>query len=198
MAQPVVDTLQVADELRRTGMGHEQAEGVARTLGTQLGEHVAVRKDVETGFEAMGARMDGRFAEVDARFAQVDARFAQIDARFEQVEARFVQIDARFVQLEAKMDRRFGELEAGIGARMDVLGARMDALGSQLKFTLAMSGLLVAMFAVGMGMVGALLANPPAPQPIILQLPPTAGSATPAVVAGDAGGAPPVVRVPPE
>lgn len=33
MAQPVTDTLQVADALQRSGMERERAEGLARTLG---------------------------------------------------------------------------------------------------------------------------------------------------------------------
>ena len=37
MSQPVVDTLQLSDALRNTGMEREQAEGVARALGKELG-----------------------------------------------------------------------------------------------------------------------------------------------------------------
>ena len=39
MGQPLVDTLQLSDALRRTGMDREQADGIARGLGRELGEH---------------------------------------------------------------------------------------------------------------------------------------------------------------
>ena len=152
----MIDTLQVADALRRTGMEPGQAEGLARTLGAELGEHVAVRREFDTGFDGIRAQMDAWFAEVDARFEQVDARFEQVDARFEQV-------DARFDRMEARMD------------------ARMDALAGQFRFGL---GLVVALFAAVVGVIGVLHANAaapqpapqampqPAPQPIALYLPP--------------------------
>lgn len=71
MAQPVMDTLQVADALQRSGMEREQAEGVASTLGTHLGEHIVVRKDLDLGFERILARVDERFAQVDKQFAEL-------------------------------------------------------------------------------------------------------------------------------
>ena len=81
MAQPVIDTLQVADALQRSGMEREQAEGVARTLGTELGDHVAVRKDLDLGFERVLAHVDERFARVDERFARIDERFKALDGK---------------------------------------------------------------------------------------------------------------------
>ena len=138
LSQPVIDTLQVADALRRTGMEQGQAEGLARALGAELGEHVAVRRELDTGFDGMRAQMD-------ARFQQVDARFQQVDARFQRVEAR------------------------------------LDALAGQFRFGL---GLVVALFAAVVGVIGVLHANAlvpqpmsqtmpqPAPQPIALYLPP--------------------------
>ena len=62
MAQPVMDTLQVADALQRSGMERDQAEGFASTLGTQLGDHAAVRKDLDLGFERVLAQVDKQFA----------------------------------------------------------------------------------------------------------------------------------------
>ena len=113
MSQPVIDTLQVADALRRTGMEPEQAEGLARTLGAELGEHVAVRGELDAGF-------DGVRAEMNACFEQVDARF-------------------------------------------DGMEARMDALAGQFRFGL---GLVVALFAAVVGVIGVLHANAPEPQPM--------------------------------
>lgn len=53
MGQPVSDTLNLSDALRETGMEREQAEGLARSLGTQLGAHVAVQSDLEAGFQGV-------------------------------------------------------------------------------------------------------------------------------------------------
>ena len=144
MSQPVIDTLQVADALRRTGMEQEQAEGLARTLGAELGEHVAVRRELDNGFDGIRAQMNARFEQVDARF--------------------------------------------------DRMEARMDALAGQFRFGL---GLVVALFAAVVGVIGVLHANPPplqpasqpmlqpAPQPIALYLPPGTSVSIP-----DAGTAP--------
>ena len=71
MAQPVMDTLQVADVLQRSGMERGQAEGLAHTLGTQLSEHVVVRRDSELGFAGIRAHVDAQFAQVDKQFAEL-------------------------------------------------------------------------------------------------------------------------------
>ncbi len=71
MAQPVMDALQVADALRRSGMEREQAEALAHTLATQLSEHVVVRKDQELGFAGIRAHVDEQFAQVDKQFAEL-------------------------------------------------------------------------------------------------------------------------------
>ena len=71
MAQPVMDTLQVADALRRSGMERAQAEALAHTLATQLSEHVVVRKDQELGFAGIRAHVDEQFAQVDKQFAEL-------------------------------------------------------------------------------------------------------------------------------
>ncbi|WP_419963815.1 hypothetical protein [Pantoea vagans] len=70
MAQPVIDTLRVADALQGAGMRREQAEGGASTLGTRLGQHVAVRRDLDLGFERILAHVDERFAQVDKQLAE--------------------------------------------------------------------------------------------------------------------------------
>ena len=108
-------------------MEQEQAEGLARTLGAELGEHVAVRRELDAGFVGVRAQMDTRFAEVDARFERMEAR--------------------------------------------------LDALAGQFRFGL---GLVVALFAAVVGVIGVLHANAPAPepmpqtmlQPVALYLPP--------------------------
>ena len=66
MAQPMIDTLEVADALQRSGMERGQAEAFARSLGSELGEHVAGHKDLELGFAGMRTHVDERlqFAEL--------------------------------------------------------------------------------------------------------------------------------------
>ena len=71
MAQPVMDTLRVADALQRSGMEREQAEGLTHTLATQLSGHVVVRKDQELGFAGIRAHVDEQFAQVDKQFAEL-------------------------------------------------------------------------------------------------------------------------------
>ncbi|MYE82245.1 MAG: hypothetical protein F4X36_10490 [Gammaproteobacteria bacterium] len=145
MAQPVIDTLQVADALQRSGMEREQAEGVARTLGTQLGEHVAVGKDLDIGFNRISAHVDERFAQhrahVDERFAQhrahVDERFAQERAH---VDERFARIDQRF----AKVDEQFVRIDG----RFQALDERFKALDGKLNLLLVGAGLALAYLAV--------------------------------------------------
>ena len=56
MSQPVVDTLQLSNALRKTGMEREQAEGVAGALGKELGAHVVVQGDL--GSEIQQVRSD--------------------------------------------------------------------------------------------------------------------------------------------
>ena len=113
MAQPVIDTLQVADALQRSGMEREQAEGIASTLGTQLGEHVAVGKDLDIGFNRISAHIDERIAHVDERFARIDQRFAKVDEQFVRIDGRasgralderFKALDERFKALDGKLN----------------------------------------------------------------------------------------------
>ena len=96
MAQPVIDTLQVADALQRSGMERDQAEGVARSLGAELGEHVAGHKDLELGFAGIRAHFDDRFAQVDQQFAQVDKQFAQVDKQFTELGGEIKALHSKF------------------------------------------------------------------------------------------------------
>ena len=111
MAQPVMDTLQVADALQRSGMERGQAEGLAHTLATQLSEHVVVRKDLELGFAGIRAHVDEQFAQVDKQFAQVDKQFAQVDKQFAELKSE--------IRGEIK-----GELKA-LDTKFNILGAGM-------------------------------------------------------------------------
>ena len=100
MAQPVMDTLQVADTLRRSGMERERAEALAHTLATQLSEHVVVRKDQELGFAGIRAHVDEQFAQVDKQFAQVDKQFAELKS---EIRGEIKALDTKFNVLGAGM-----------------------------------------------------------------------------------------------
>ncbi len=78
MSQPVIDTLQVADALRRTGMEQEQAEGLARTLGAELGEHVAVRRELDAGFDGIRAQINALAGQFRFGLGLVVALFAAV------------------------------------------------------------------------------------------------------------------------
>ena len=147
MAQPVIDTLQVADALQRSGMEREQAEGFARTLGTQLGEHVAVGKDLDIGFNRISAHIDERIAHVDERFAHIDERFTRIDQRFAKVDEQFVRIDGRFQALDERfkaLDERFKALDE----RFKPLDERFKALDGKLNLFGVVAGLALAFLGV--------------------------------------------------
>ena len=115
MAQPVIDTLQVADALQRSGMERDQAEGVARSLGAELGEHVAGHKDLELGFAGIRAHFDDRFAQVDKQFAQVDKQFAQVDKQFTELGG---EIKGEIKALHSK----FNVLGVGVASMLAFLG----------------------------------------------------------------------------
>ena len=104
MGQPVVDTLQLSDALRRTGMNRDQAEGVARALGNELGERVtargdleAFRSDVDSQFELFRSDVDSQFellrSDVDAQFklfrSDVDSNFASVRADIRALDTKF-------------------------------------------------------------------------------------------------------------
>ena len=140
MAQPVIDTLQVADALQRSGMEREQAEGFARTLGTQLGEHVAVSKDLDIGFNRTNAHIDERIARIDERLAQhrahIDERFAQerahVDERFAHIDQRFAKVDEQFVRIDGRfqaLDERFKALDGKLNLFGVVAGLALAFLG---------------------------------------------------------------------
>lgn len=122
MAQPVIDTLAVADALQRTGMERKQAEGVARTLGTELGAHVAVQRDLDAGFEGIRAQMDSRFAEVDARFTRVEAEIHAMSADLRALGAHIEALGHRLNGLDGQFKFGFGLLAAMLAVVIGMIG----------------------------------------------------------------------------
>ena len=85
MRQPVVDTLRLSDTLRKAGMERDQAEGVARAFGKELGEHVAVQSDLDAGFQGirsemalmrtnLEARIDGVRSDLEGVIKELDSK----------------------------------------------------------------------------------------------------------------------------
>lgn len=55
MVQPVVDTLRLSETLQEAGVDRAQADGLARALRDELGEHVVTRAGFDAGFEGIRA-----------------------------------------------------------------------------------------------------------------------------------------------
>ncbi len=119
MSQPVVDTLQISDALRKTGMEREQAEGFARVLGDELGAHVVAQGDLQTGFQ-----------ETRGEIQSVDHR----------VDLARTELVGQIRVLDGKMDQVKTELDG----RIDQLGGTIAALESKLTFMIGGVGLIVA------------------------------------------------------
>lgn len=157
MGQPVIDTLKLSDALRETGMEREQAEGLGRSLGSELGAHVAVRSDLEAGFQ--GVRSDLR--------AEIQQVRTDLEAKIEKVRT----------DLDAKIDRVHAELSGQIEA----LRAEMRGLNSRLTLLMTGFALLFSALTVASGMRLFARAAPPAVQPAVVApaSPPTGQAVSP-------------------
>ena len=135
MSQPVIDTLQLCDALRKTGMEREQAEGLARALGNEFGAHVAVRGDLESGFQ--GVRND-----LGSKIEQVRC----------DLELKIQAVDTKVDVLRAELAGRMDGLEGRMDGRMDGLDRKIDALNWKLTFMVAGFALLMSVLTVASGM----------------------------------------------
>ena len=80
MSQPVVDTLQRSDAFRKTGMEPDQAEGMARAPGEQLGEHVAATGDLQSEFRQVSGDLRAEIQQLRCDLdAQLQALADKID-----------------------------------------------------------------------------------------------------------------------
>ena len=127
MSQPVVDTLELCDALRKTGMEHEQAEGVARALNKELGEHVVTHGAMRAGFQEV--RGDIQEVRGDIQAARAETQQVRTDL---QAEVRAVDHKVDLVRSE--------------------LGGRIDAVDSKLTFMVAGFGLVLTVLTVAGGM----------------------------------------------
>ena len=130
MSQPVVDTLQLCDALRKTGMEREQAEGLARALGGELGEHVVAEGDLQTGF----LQVRGEIESVDHRVSLAQTELV----------GQIRVLDGKIDNVRTELGGRIDALDGKIDSVRTELGGRIDALDSKLTFVIAGVGLFVA------------------------------------------------------
>ena len=139
MSQPVVDTLQICDALRKTGMEREQAEGLARTLGKELGAYVAVKEDVQSGFRQIRSDLG----------ADIQKVRSDLGADIQQVRN---DLGARIQAVDTKVE---------------VLSAKMEGLSRQLTFVVAGFGLMLGILTVASGM--GVFDRSPAPSQAVIE-----------------------------
>ncbi len=114
MSQPVVDTLELCDALRKTGMEHEQAEGVARALNKELGEHVVTHGAMRAGFQEVRGDIQAARAETQQVRTDLQAEIRAVDHKVDLVRSELVgRIDA--------VDSKLTFMVAGFGLVLTVL-----------------------------------------------------------------------------
>lgn len=136
MRQPVVDTLRLSDTLRKVGMEREQAEGVARALGKEFGEHVAVQGDLDAGFRGVRSEMILMRSELDARIDGLRSEMAL---------------------MRSELEARIEEVRSSLDAKIEGVRSDLKALNAKFNFGF---GLLVAFLSVLVG-IGLLNLNKP-------------------------------------
>ena len=111
----MVDTLQLSHALRRTGMDRDQAEGLARALGNELGEHVTARGDLEAFRSGVDSQLEAFRSDVDS---QLVALRSDVDS---QLKAFRSDVDARFQALDTKFTAKFNVLTTGVALMLAFL-----------------------------------------------------------------------------
>ena len=167
MRQPVVDTLRLSDTLRKAGMEREQAEGVARAFGKELGEHVAVQSDFDAGFRGVRSEMSLMRSELEASIEGVRSEMSLMRS----------ELEASIEGVRSEMSLMRSELEARIeGVRSDLEGA-IKALNSKFNFGFGLlAALLAAVIGILLGPTGRTGTTMPTP-PITINFPATAAFA---------------------
>ena len=148
MSQPVVDTLQLSNALRKTGMEREQAEGVAGALGKELGAHVVVQGDLQSGFQQVRNDLGSEIQQLRSDLGQ------KIQA-----------VEAKVEVLRAELSGRMDGMEGRLDGRMDGLDRKIDAINWKLTFMFAGLGLLLSVLTVVSGM-GLFERTPVGPYPV--------------------------------
>ena len=187
MSQPVVDTLQLCDALRKTGMERDQAEGVARALGKELGAHVVAQNDLQAGFQ--GVRGEIRAVSQQAR-TETQAAFQQArtetQAAFQQARDEIRAVDHKVDLFRSELGGRIDVLDGKIESVKSEMGTRFDAIDGRLKtlttaVSLGMAFLALVTTILGLvTTIGVFRGETPAlsvaPQPAAAAAPPSAST----------------------
>ncbi|OJD17654.1 hypothetical protein AJ78_02245 [Emergomyces pasteurianus Ep9510] len=87
---------------RTFGVQRREMQSQLQTQNCYILDHInGLRRDVDTRFREVEAKMDKRFLEVEAK----------MDKQFQNVDKRFQDVDKRFQELEAKTDAGFKRVE---------------------------------------------------------------------------------------
>ena len=129
--QPVVDTLRLSHVLQESGVDRAQAEGMARALADEFGEHVVARGDLNTGFERVWSEFKAIRTDMDAEFkamrTDMDAEFkamrTDMDAEFKAVRSDIEKLEVRMEAGFEMLDSKFRYMMAGIGLMLAFLSA---------------------------------------------------------------------------
>ena len=157
MSQPVVDTLRLCDLLRKTGMEREQAEGMARVLGEELGEHVAVQGDVQSGFRQVRSDLGAEIQKVRSDLgAEIEKVRCDLGAEIQKVrsdlgaEIQQVRHDlgTEIQQVRNDLGGEIQQVRHDLGARIQAVDGKIDSVHSMLKFLGTGVGLALAFLAV--------------------------------------------------
>ena len=145
MSQPVVDTLRLCDLLRKTGMEREQAEGMARVLGEELGEHVAVQGDVQSGFRQVRSDLGAEIQKVRSDLgAEIQQVRHDLGTEIQQVRGEIQQVRNDLGARIQAVDGKIEGVKAELGGRIDAVGTKLDALNNSLRIVAAAIGLTIA------------------------------------------------------
>ena len=125
MSQPVVDTLQLCDALRKTGMEREQAEGIARALGDELGAHVVAQGDLQTGFLELRGEIQSVDHRVDLARTELVGQIRILDGKVDSVRT---ELGGRIEALDGKVD----SVRTELGGRIDALDGKVDSVRTEL------------------------------------------------------------------
>ena len=125
MSQPVVDTLQISEALRKTGMEREQAEGLARVLGDELGEHVVAQGDLQTGFQEIRGQIQSVDHRVDLARTELVGQIRILDGKIDGVRT---ELGGRIDALDQKVDG----VKTELGGRIDALDQKVDGVRTEL------------------------------------------------------------------
>ena len=124
---PVIDTSRYAAELRESGVGPRQAEGMARALNDELAERVLTKAD-----------LDERLLPIQHELTELGTRLNAMDVKFE---TKFDALDGKGA-LDEKGETGFDALNEKLETRFDALDAKITVL---IKVTLFGFMLLIAL-----------------------------------------------------